>query len=129
MLALFTIAAALSRFVGAGGALSFALALVTQSVVLLNSPPRVPLWLCFVARFCRGLSLCFCCLSLRWCIRDNLRDFVLFHQHVSKVGFHFEHVVFVRHDYAVQFLSIFQANLVGTAGGRGKAGREQREQA
>ena len=39
-------------------------------------------------------------------------NLVFFYQHISKVGLHFEHVVFVGHDHAVKFLAIFEANFV-----------------
>ena len=47
------------------------------------------------------------------CTRNDLRDLVFLHQHKSKVRLHFEHVVFIRDNHAVEFLSILQPYFVG----------------
>jgi hypothetical protein len=44
---------------------------------------------------------------------DDGSNFVFFNQHESKVGFHLEHVVFVRDDHAIELFAVFQADFIG----------------
>src|SRR5215469_1142946 len=46
----------------------------------------------------------------RW---KNGGDFVLLDEHVSIVGFDFEHVLFVGDNHAVELFAVFQADFVG----------------
>ena len=74
----------------------------------------------------RGLRLWFC----RWRRRNNLRDLVFLDEHKTKVRLDLEHIVFVRHDYAVQLLAVFELNFIRPGGWRhrGKRHRECRNQ-
>src|SRR5712664_1638867 len=55
--------------------------------------------------------------------RNNRCDFVFLDEHISKVGFDLEHVVFVADDHAVKLLAVLEANLICT---RGKTDRAER---
>lgn len=45
--------------------------------------------------------------------RDNCGYLVLFYEYESKVGLHFEHVVFVGDDHAVELLAVLEADFIG----------------
>ena len=45
-------------------------------------------------------------------VGDDGGDLIFFNEHKSKVGLHFEHVVFVRYDHAIKFLAVFETNFI-----------------
>ncbi len=49
----------------------------------------------------------------RWRIWHDCRDLVFLDEHISIVGLHFEHVVFVGHDDAVELFPVLQADFIG----------------
>src|ERR1700736_4701066 len=66
----------------------------------------------------------------RWRRWNNGLDLVFFDQLISKISLDFEHVVFVRHDHAVQLLATLEANLIRPRRntGRGECQNKHRKQ-
>jgi hypothetical protein len=54
--------------------------------------------------------------------RNDSRNIVLFDQHKTKVGLHFEQVVFVGDDHAVEFLAVLESDFIGVRAWRGEHG-------